>query len=120
MIQGKVWGQTEKIFARNNVQVHRIEGVAGGYCSKHLHERKHNLFYVDSGRLKIEIWPVAGARPDVTHLASGESCSVPPGVQHRFTVIESCVAYEIYWVELVDPDIVREDHGGINRERTHE
>ena len=37
--QGKVWGGTQLLFSKNNVEIHRIETVSGGYCSKH----KHNV-----------------------------------------------------------------------------
>ena len=39
-IQGKVWGSTGPLFFKNNVEIHRIEVVKGGFCSKHKHE--HN------------------------------------------------------------------------------
>ena len=39
--QGKVWGQTQPLFNKNNVEIHRIETNKGGYCSKHKHEFKH-------------------------------------------------------------------------------
>ena len=37
-IQGKIWGKTQALFNKNNVQIHRIETKKGGYCSKHKHE----------------------------------------------------------------------------------
>ena len=30
-IQGKVWGQTQPLFLKNNVEIHRIEAKQGGY-----------------------------------------------------------------------------------------
>ena len=112
-MQGKVWGRTSLLFAANNVEVHRIEGDAGGYCSRHCHAHKHNMFYVESGRLQIEVWACFTAKPDVTVLGPGESCSVPPNAEHRFTVLEPCIALEVYWVELDSEDILRMDVGGI-------
>lgn len=112
MRQGKVWGNTELIFSGNNVEVHRIEGVLGGYCSRHVHAHKFNQFFVESGQIRVEQWQDDGAC-DVTELCAGDSCSVPPGVPHRFTVSQPCVAYEIYWVALDSEDIVRETTGGI-------
>ncbi len=110
-IQGKIWGTTEFLFSKNNVSIHRICGKKGGYCSKHKHNSRWNKFYVESGILMIEQWN--DDIIDVTELKSGESCEVPPEKFHRFTVVENCVAYEIYWVELDDSDILRETHGGI-------
>ena len=51
--QGKVWGQTQPLFNKNNVEIHRIETNKGGFCSKHKHEFKYNCFYVEKGKLKI-------------------------------------------------------------------
>jgi quercetin dioxygenase-like cupin family protein len=110
--QGKIWGNTESLFNRNNVSIHRIEGQKGGYCSKHRHEAKWNKFYVEAGELKIEQW--SGDMVDVTVLKAGESCEVAPGVYHRFSVLRDCVAYEIYWVSLDAEDITRVDQGGVH------
>ena len=56
MIHGKIWGNTESIFDKNNVSVHRIQANKGYMCSKHYHLHKHNMFYVEKGMLKIEVW----------------------------------------------------------------
>lgn len=111
MKYSKVWGNTEKIFERNNVEVHRIEVIKGGYCSKHCHEHKYNNFYVESGELEISIFDEEFV--DKTILFSGESSSVPPLKYHMFKGNNNTVAYEIYYVELNSDDIVREIPGGI-------
>ena len=54
--QGKVWGSTQPLFNKNNVEIHRIKTNKGGYCSKHKHEHKYNCFYVERGLLKITVW----------------------------------------------------------------
>lgn len=112
MIQGKVWGRTRNIFNKNNVEIHRIEGRKGCYCSEHMHMHKHNMFWVESGRLKVIEWKEESGTVDVTELSRSESCVVPPGSYHKFEVIEDCVAYEIYWVELMNNDIARRKSGG--------
>ena len=44
--QGKSWGYTTDIFASQNVEVHVIEVVKGGYCSIHDHPKgKINIFF---------------------------------------------------------------------------
>jgi len=111
--QGKVWGITEKIFGRHNVEVHRIVAKVGGYCSKHHHVNKYNLFYVESGSLEITVYQNNGLE-DKTILNDGDSFEVPPGVWHRFESLkDNTIAYEIYWSDLEPDDIVREDHGGV-------
>jgi len=115
--QGKVWGETARIFAGNNVEIHRIVGNKGGYSSRHSHLHKHNMFFVESGVLQITEWKKDSGTVDITTLRNCESCVVPPGSEHKFEVIEDCIAYEIYWVTLDPSDIERENHGGVAIEK---
>lgn len=111
MKQGKVWGQTAEIFHKNNVSVNRIEAKKGHCCSKHKHQHKYNIFFVEKGQLLIEDWQQDYKLVDKTILNAGESCEIPPGHYHRFTALEDTVAYEIYYLTLENKDIVREDCG---------
>lgn len=112
MKSGKVWGFTEALFARNNVEVHRIFVSDGGFCSKHKHDHKWNLFYVERGTLYIEVWKKDYALCDTTILSAGQMAAVAPGEFHRFRALSDTVVYEIYWVELDAEDIKRENIGG--------
>lgn len=113
-VQGKIWGKTELLFNKNNVEVHRITGKLGGYCSKHLHESKFNMFFVEKGRLKIKTW-MDYDLVDETTLEEDQQCIISPKVPHMFEVLEDdTIAFEIYWVELDSKDIQRENVGGIN------
>lgn len=110
--QGKVWGSTELItLVPGVVEMHRIEANKGGVCSKHAHQSKTNGFYVESGRLLIREWQNAYDLVDETILDPGDYCTVPPGVYHQFEVLEDCVAFELYYANLVTDDIVRESVG---------
>ena len=111
MKAGKAWGVTEALFNRNNVEMHRIEVDAGGFCSKHKHEHKWNMFYVEIGELEILTWKDGGVI-DCTVLKPGDNAAVPPGEFHQFRAITDVIAYEIYWVDLHADDIVRETVGG--------
>jgi mannose-6-phosphate isomerase-like protein (cupin superfamily) len=113
-IQGKVWGSTSPLFCKNNVEIHRIEGVKGGYCSWHKHLAKYNRFFVESGIIKVTVQKDygSGTLEDVTILLPGQQTTVAPGEYHKFEVVEDCVAYEIYWVELNPKDIERLTVGG--------
>lgn len=111
MIYGKIWGNTECIFDKNNVSIHRIEAKKGHMCSKHYHLHKHNMFYVERGMLKIEVWQKDYDLVDTTTITDGQSTSVSPGLQHRFSALEDTIAFEIYFVELNNNDIIRIDAG---------
>lgn len=111
--QGKVWGYTIPIFKKNNVEMTRISVDKNTWCSKHKHDHKFNMFFVERGRLQIDIWKNDYDLIDTTILEPLQSCIVPPGENHLFKCLdEDTVAYEIYWVELDDRDIVRENVGG--------
>ena len=111
-IQGKIWGNTQSIFNKNNVEIHRIETKKGGFCSKHRHLHKYNMFYVESGKIKVINWKTDYDLVDETIITSGQCTTTPPGEYHRFESLEDSVVYEIYWVTLEPSDIDREDHGG--------
>jgi quercetin dioxygenase-like cupin family protein len=110
MKAGKIWGKTEALFGHNNVEIHRIEIDAGGYCSKHYHKNKWNMFFVESGELEVIVWN--GDVQDSTILNAGESSAVPPGDFHQFRAVTDVIAFEVYWTQLNANDIVRETVGG--------
>jgi quercetin dioxygenase-like cupin family protein len=113
MKYSKIWGNTCLIFKTSIVEVHRIEVDKGGYCSKHCHKNKYNVFYVERGKLKISIYKENDLIDD-TIICQGEQTDVSPNIFHRFEALEKTIAYEIYYINLQDNDIVREDQGGIN------
>jgi quercetin dioxygenase-like cupin family protein len=113
MIQSKVWGTTEKLFSTNNVEIHRINIKKGGYCSRHFHRFKYNQFYVESGLLDIKVEESNSQIVNTTTLYSGFTTTVEPNKLHMFVAKENTIAYEIYWTQLPEEDIVRKSFGGI-------
>ena len=113
MKSGKTWGDTMVIFRDGHCEVHRISIVKGGFCSNHRHQTKSNLFYVESGKLKIIVKKNDYDLTDETIVGPGEVTSVPPGEVHRFEALEDTIAFEVYFVTLDAGDIVREDNGGV-------
>lgn len=109
--QGKIWGQTVEIFNKNNVSINRLETKKDSCCSKHCHEYKFNTFFVERGKILIQEWKNDYNLVDETILESGEKCLIPPKNYHRFISLEDSVVYEIYHVELLNEDIIREDTG---------
>lgn len=111
-VQGKVWGNTQSLFCKNNVEVHRIVANKGGFCSKHKHTHKYNAFFIEKGALKITAWKNDYDLVDETKVIAGQTTIIPPNEYHMFEALEDTIAYEIYWVELSEKDIIRENHGG--------
>lgn len=109
--QGKIWGYTQELFTKNNVSIHRIKINKDSCCSKHYHQHKHNIFYVESGKILVQEWKREYDLLDETVLEAGQMCSVPPMNYHKFVGLEDSVVYEIYYVDLDNTDIIREDVG---------
>ncbi len=113
MKQGKIWGITEALFNKNNVEMHRIQIKTNGYCSKHKHTHKYNMFYVEEGQLEVHIDKNDYDLTDITVLEKGQSTIVKPGEYHKFIANTFVIAYEIYWTELDTNDIQRQNVGGV-------
>ena len=109
---GKIWGNTATLFTANSVEVHRIEGTKGGFCSKHKHQAKCNYFFCESGALKITVW--RGGLENVTTLGPKDSTTIEPGVYHKMEFLQDTVAFEIYSAVLDPGDIQRETQGGMD------
>ena len=114
MIEGKVWGTTQCIHKNQLFEIHRIYAKSGGYCSEHYHDIKYNMFYIESGEMKISVFN--GDLVDVTVIKDGMSTIVPPNVWHMFEALKDTVAYEIYWTELPAVDIIRRTIGGMKND----
>ncbi len=110
-IEKKPWGTSRILFTTANVEVYRIEVDTGGYCSRHMHLSKHNLFYVESGELHVQTF-----EPELSTkiLLSGDILSIPPNILHQFYAKLHTIALEIYHVEMVPDDIIRFSVGGLD------
>ncbi len=109
---GKIWGNTKCLFCDSISEVHYLEIVKGGYCSKHSHKNKWNRFVVLSGILEVIIYKENNE--DITTLTKAMITDVQPGIYHRFQALDEATVLEIYWTDNLDPmDIDRiEDQGG--------
>ena len=115
-IQGKIWGSTSVLFSKNNVEINRIVCNKNGFCSKHKHISKYNMFFVEKGILEINIWKNNYDLIDETILKEQQNCIIEPGEYHMFKCLEDgTVAFEIYWVEIDKNDIIRDNVGGIEK-----
>ncbi len=111
---GKIWGFTSKLFAKNNVEVHRIVGRKGGKSSLHRHTAKWSMFFVERGQIKIHIEKNDYPLMDETILTIGDSIVIKPNEYHSFEILTmGAIAYEIYWTELDPNDIERKNCGTI-------
>ena len=112
-ISGKVWGKTQKIFDNGAVSVHRIFAMKGGYSSMHKHQFRFNMFYVESGSMKIVTRKNDYDLTDETIIGAGQTAIAKPNEWHKFEALADTVAFEIYYGSCEDGDIIREGHGGV-------
>ncbi len=111
-LSGKAWGQTLDIETNPFVSFHRAEIKQGYCCSKHDHTGRTNLFFVESGRVRIRVYQSNGLE-DETILTAGQMTKVGPGLKHRFECLADAVVFELYWPRLMtETDINRDDTGG--------
>ena len=109
---GKVWGQTIELLKTPLIEVHHIFVTKQCVCSMHKHEFKWNMFYVIRGELAIEVQKNDYDLLDTTVLGPSEWTSVKPNEFHRFRSITAVEALEIYYLEPLTADIVRQNVGG--------
>lgn len=112
MKSGKIWGETFLVFSNNQIQINQIYIKKGGRCSKHMHNHKNNIFFIQSGSLLIEQWTKEGI-VDATVLGAEDKMEISSQIFHRFTALEDTKALEIYYIDIDNNDIVREDIGAI-------
>jgi len=111
----KLWGEKEVLNINDTSQLDFLIINKGGYCSKHKHFHKYNLFYVVTGVLKITLYLKDGG---VRDYIIGDECPkrkfiVRPGTFHKFKALEDTECIEFSYVKYSSEDIVREDTGGI-------
>lgn len=117
----KLWGETTLLVHNQHIEMSLISIVRGGYCSKHLHEYKTNIFVVLSGCLLVTVYDADG-RESTSLVESGGCLGVDAKLKHRFEAMAPTSAMEVYY-PVVGPvlldDIVRDDVGGIRDQATN-
>ncbi|NBX73485.1 MAG: hypothetical protein EBQ89_04215 [Alphaproteobacteria bacterium] len=103
---GKIWGFISKIFSNDNLSIDRIEIINNQKCSKHLHEYKYNMFFVESGKIVVHRWENNNLISTV--LNQYDTIIISPNIYHQFEALENSIVYEIYYTKLNDNDIIRD------------
>ena len=77
-----------------------------------MHKTKHNAFYVEEGKLIINVEKNDYKLTDRTELWSRDFTTVKPGEYHWFeTEADDVLAIEIYYPECLSEDIIRKTVG---------
>ncbi len=85
----KVWG--EEIWMANTEKYcgKKLILRKGKRCSMHYHKNKDETFYIDSGRVLIEI------NEEKNIMNAGQAVRIFPGTNHRFSGLEESIIIEI-------------------------
>jgi mannose-6-phosphate isomerase-like protein (cupin superfamily) len=114
MRQGKAWGWNRPIISNSFIILNDIYVKPGGYCSKHVHNFRNNIFFVLKGTLEISIWKNDYELVDKTKLKKFQTTVVKPKEYHQFFSDTGCRALELYYLDGIKKnDIIRESVGGI-------
>lgn len=105
---GKIWGFSSNIFLNEFVQIDRIEILKEQSCSKHLHEHKYNMFFVESGKILVHKWE--NNTKNTIVLNAKDSTIIQPNIYHQFEALEDSIVYEIYYIKLNNDDIIRDSN----------
>ena len=74
----------------------------GKRCSLHMHKNKDETFYIDEGKILMELGD------EIKVMKSGDAVKIKPGTLHRFTGLEDSIIIEIS-THHEDNDTYREE-----------
>lgn len=110
----KAWGKTATLISSLVFSKHKLQVIAGGYCSLHYHHKRSNRFIIDSAQIRIILF--RDLRVHKYDLGPGDVFDVPAMVPHLFCVYGSGDFYEEYYPErtasIKTSDIIRLCEGG--------
>lgn len=107
----KKWGIKIPVFTSQTANVDLLIIEPRGFCSKHKHFQKHNLFYVISGELLVQVQLKDRIAEHI--LTAGKQLLIKSGYFHQFIANTEVMCIEVAFVTLSEDDIYRLDEGGI-------
>jgi mannose-6-phosphate isomerase len=101
----KPWGY-ELIWALTDDYAGKLLFIrAGESLSLQYHRIKDESWYVQSGRMELELAPAADAEPATGVVGPGACFRIPPGTVHRPRAVEDTILLEVSTPQL--DDVVR-------------
>lgn len=83
----------------------------GKRCSLHYHLKKTETFYIQSGKVQMELKYKDG-RKETVILEAGDNIHLPQGTVHRFTGLEDSEIFE-FSTQHFDEDSIRLEQGDV-------
>ena len=78
----ELWVHNDPLYCGKILRLRR-----GKRCSLHYHKKKTETFYLQAGRVKMELVHGDGRR-ETLEMKPGDALEITPGLVHRFTGIE--------------------------------
>ena len=101
----KSWGKTVLVFDNETIHIYLAWIKPEGFCSKHYHKNKNNLFFVQSGSIIVKTWDKDTINE--YKLLAGDKILVNNNVWHQFIATEESIILEIYYSTIDHEDIIR-------------
>lgn len=101
---GEVWIHNDERYCGKKLVLNR-----GKRCSLHYHQLKTETFYLEKGKVKLELKYPDG-RAETVIMEPGDAVHLPVGTVHRFTGLEDAEIFE-FSTQHFDEDTVRVEPG---------
>ena len=111
-IINKPWGYEKLIDFNKDYVVKELFMSEGNSCSLQYHEKKHETFYVLSGKLKFEVGPDKNNLEEMI-LNVGEFYTIEPFVVHRMSAVVDSLYLESSTNHLDDVIRLEDKYGRI-------
>ena len=92
-------GQLTQLVHDGYKQINHILSYAGEFRGGHYHRYNRELFYVISGRLELEVWPVSRQEDRCAEcytFGPGDMFEIPENMVHGFRFIETTSLISMY------------------------
>ena len=127
-VSKKRWGAAVRICDSKFGQMSLAIIDKGGYCSRHFHNQKVNVFNVISGTLQIQTWDSHHSETEIEHIPADNIFAIEAGMSYQIGVNQihlmaapttDCVVMECYYStmpghKVLLGDIRRFSEGGKN------
>ena len=103
----KGWGHEKWIVNSEDYCGKLLYMIKGKKCSWHYHEKKDEVFYVQSGKIEIKYgWTDSIEMASIGVLERGDKFHVPTGMRHQMYALEDTELFE-FSTEHFDSDSIR-------------
>lgn len=110
MITVKPWGSENLIFSNERYSFKEIKMSRGHKCSLQYHQKKHEAFYVLSGKIRFTFGEQLTSLQEI-EMGPGDFYVIPVGLIHRMEGLEDSVYLEASTSELDDVIRLEDSYG---------